>query len=153
MKKESNEQVMSNCGNAALDEQDDFDDTASTLYAASSLYSDNASTLYENDDDDTLTLVGENKPSSKQLSEEDLQHMRIVVVGLGITKIGSSNKVIYLCLLSVRTLIRKSNQDLINDRFVERFRIMKKYSELVEFDSSVSWYNKTSYKYTYYICS
>lgn len=118
-----------------------YSDTTSTLYA-SSVLEDTDSTLYAssifsastlNDNDDTSTLVGGG--SHKQLSRDDLQQMRIVVAGIGAPK--TSNKVVHHCLLSVRTLLRKDYQDLINDRFIEKFRILKSYADLLSFDTSV----------------
>lgn len=104
-----------------------YSDDGSTLYASSIVDNDTASTLY-------ASSVYSMEISNKPLSIEDLQQLRIVVVGLAAPKI--SKAVVHQSLLSVRTLL--SNQDLKNIHpFVEQFRIIKSYVDLTNLDASV----------------
>ncbi|KAI7872626.1 uncharacterized protein EV154DRAFT_529125 [Mucor mucedo] len=114
----------------------------SSVYA-SSIYSDDGSTLYASsiiDDDTASTLYASSVYSTRlndkpSLSVDDLQQLRIVVVGLAAPKL--SKAVVHHCLLSVRTLLPKTNQDLKNNQFIEQFRILKNYADLTNLDASL----------------
>lgn len=120
-------------------------ETASTVYDGASVLDDNtlydgasvrtgtASTLY---DDDTSTLVGDNKKSKSKLNyitEEDLPNMRVRVQGLNIKNRGSK-EVIYITL-SVRRLLRRNYEDVINNRCRELWQIEKNYDDFSELDT------------------
>ncbi|KAI9351040.1 hypothetical protein BD770DRAFT_394183 [Pilaira anomala] len=82
----------------------------------------------QNDDD---TIVTNTVDDTMTLIERELDQLRIVATGYGFYDQKPT------CILSIRTLIRNTNQDLLNDRFKERGRISKMYSELAELDVSL----------------
>lgn len=123
-------------------------DTASTLYDGASVLDDNtlydgasirtgtASTLY---DDDTSTLIGGNMKKSKSkvnhITEEDLPNLRVRVQGLNLKNRGGK-EVVYITL-SVRQLLRRDYQDIINDRDRELWQIEKTYTDFLKLDTYV----------------
>lgn len=87
-------------------------------------------TVKDQKDDDTI--VASTVDDTMTLIERELDQLRIVAIGYGFYDQKPT------CILSIRTLIRNTNQDLLNDRVKERGRISKMYSELVELDVSAS---------------
>ncbi|KAI7888532.1 uncharacterized protein EV154DRAFT_553754 [Mucor mucedo] len=68
------------------------------------------------------------------------EQLRIVVMGLAAPK-SSQAVVFHHCLLTIRTLLPKTNQNLKNNQFIEHFCILKSYADLTNLDASTKRHN------------
>jgi hypothetical protein len=105
-------------------------------------------TASEDVDDDTATLTNEfigSPLSSKQklaksiVTKSDFSIARIKVVGMNIHPNASDSKLLYSTILSIRYIIRKTREDVINDKYVEHWKIEKNFNDFVQLHATVKY--------------